>query len=156
MFGKVGDQFARDGTNYKISDILSAIGIAQLAKIEKIIRRRKIKVQIYSELLSKVDFIKMQKEIPNSRHTYQSFVCYFTKPGLRDKIRKKFAMENVETQIGTYALHCLPSFQKVAKIGNLQNSEFLYKNTISLPLHEELSQNDQELICKIIRDSIKS
>jgi len=150
MFGKIGDEFIQEGTNYKISDILSAVGLAQLGKIEKIIRKRITMAKIYDEILSKIDFIEVQKPVPHSRHTYQSYVCYVIKHNLRDKIRKKLAENNVETQIGTYALHCLPAFKNCLKKGNLKNSEFLYKNSISLPLHEELRISDQEFICKVI------
>lgn len=153
MFGKVKTEFVQTGTNYKLSDILSAVGLAQLKKIEKIISNRRMKAKIYDELLSKIDFIETQKPTPNSRHTYQSYTCYFTKQNLRDKVRKRLAEKNVETQIGTYALHCLPAFKKCLRKGNLANSEFLYKNSITLPLHEELSTSDQEFICKTIMNS---
>ncbi len=152
MFGKVGSEFVKTGTNYKISDVLSAIGLAQMEKIEGIIKKRIAQAKIYDELLSKIDFIGVQKPVKNARHTYQSYVCYVTKPNLRDKIRMNLANQNVETQIGTYALHCLPAFRKYRRKGNLKNSEFLYKNTISLPLHEELTMDDQRFICKIIKD----
>lgn len=152
MFGKIKTEFVQMGTNYKISDILSAVGVAQLKKIEMIISNRRRKAKIYDELLSKIDFIETQKPTSNSRHTYQSYVCY-TKQNLRDKIRKRLAERNVETQIGTYALHCLPAFRKCLRNGILANSEFLYKNSITLPLHEELSTSDQEFICKIIMNS---
>lgn len=154
MFGKVGNEFVGDGTNYKISDILSSIGLAQLNKIEKIIKKRQKMAKIYDELLAKMNHIETQKPVMDSRHTYQSYVCYMTKPNLRDKIRKKLALQNVETQIGTYALHCLPAFKKYQKRGNLSNSEFLYKNSISLPLHDEISQADQEFICKVMKESL--
>lgn len=152
MFGKVGSEFVNAGTNYKISDILSAIGLAQMEKIEGIIKKRISQAKIYDELFSKMDFIHTQKPVANSRHTYQSYVCYVTKPNLRDKIRNKLARQNVETQIGTYALHCLPAFRKYRRKGNLENSEFLYKNAISLPLHEEITMDDQKFICKTIRE----
>ncbi|TLY09055.1 MAG: DegT/DnrJ/EryC1/StrS aminotransferase family protein [Thaumarchaeota archaeon] len=151
MFGKIKDKFIQEGTNYKISDILSAVGLAQLAKIEKIIQRRRAMAKIYDELLSKFDFIETQKPTTNSKHTYQSYTCYVTRPNLRDKIRHRLAKQNVETQIGTYALHCLPAFRNYRRKGRLEHSEFLYKNSISLPLHEELTIEDQEFICKTIR-----
>lgn len=153
MFGKVGNKFVGEGTNYKISDILSAVGLAQLNKIERIIQKRQKMAKIYDELLSKLNNVETQRPMVDSRHTYQSYVCYITKPNLRDKIRKRLSLQNIETQIGTYALHCLPAYRKYQKRGNLSNSEFLYKNSISLPLHEEISQSDQEFICKVIKDS---
>jgi dTDP-4-amino-4,6-dideoxygalactose transaminase len=149
-FGKVNNEFLNDGTNYKMSDILSAIGIAQFKKLEKIITKRIEMAKIYDELISKIDIIKPQKITKNARHTFQSYTCIITKPYLRDKIRNLLTKNNIETQIGTYALHCLPYFSKCKKMGNLKNSEYLYKNTITLPLHENLTYDDQRLICKLI------
>lgn len=153
-FGTVQDSFITIGTNYKISDVLSAIGIVQLKKIETIIKKRRIMAKFYSELFSKIDFIELQQTTHNGRHTYQSFACYVSKNNLRDKIRKNLAKNNIETQIGTYALHCLPAFKNCLRKGKLQNSEFLYKNSLSIPLHEELSESDQEYICNIIKKSL--
>ncbi len=153
-FGKIGSEFVNLGTNYKLSDIQSAVGISQMNKIEKIIKKRKKMADIYDELINKIDHIDYQKKTPNSRHTSQSYVCVISKPNLRNKIIQKLAENNIESQIGTYALHCLPIFKKISKIGNLTNSEYLYKNSISLPLHEEISNSDQERICKIIKKCI--
>ena len=155
VFGKRNNEFHDIGTNYKLSDILSAIGLAQLKKIEKIIEKRRRMAKIYNELLSKIDCVKVQKPTSNSRHTYQSYTCVITKPHLRDKIRKKLENNNVETQIGTYAVHCLPPFRQCMKKGGLQNSEFLFKNSLTLPLHEELTLDDQHFICKSIKNLIK-
>jgi perosamine synthetase len=151
-FGKIDSEFKNLGTNYKLSDIQSAMGIAQMNKIEKIIKKRIQQAKIYDELLSKNDFIEPQKQTQNSRHTYQSYVCIISKPSLRNKIIKKLSQKNIEAQIGTYALHCLPAFKKTRKSGNLENSEFLYKNSISLPLHDELSEKDQDYICSVIKN----
>lgn len=150
-FGKKGTKFVDYGTNYKLSDIQSAIGLSQMKKIEKIIKKRIEKAKIYNELLSKNDFIEPQSQTRKSRHTYQSYVCIVLKKRLRDKIIKELAQRNIESQIGTYALHCLPAFKKIPKNGILENSEFLYRNSISLPLHEELTTEDQKIICAIIK-----
>lgn len=155
-FGKEDNEFVNIGTNYKMSDIQSAVGLEQLKKIEKIIKSRQNMAKIYLELLEKTDHIQTQKHAKNSRHTFQTFVCVITKPKFRDKIIRKLAEKNIESQIGTYALHCLPAFKNCLKYSNLKNSKFLYKNSLSLPLHEEITQKDQELICNIIRKTLKN
>jgi len=149
-FGKNKTEFVGAGTNYKLSDIHSAIGLTQLKKIEGIISKRIKMAKIYMELISKISFLEVQQTTKKSRHTYQSFTCYVNKPNLRNKIMNVLKKNNIESQIGTYALHCLPVFKKCKRKGTLENSEFLYKNSISLPLHEELSEREQEFICKII------
>jgi len=155
-FGRKGKEFVEIGTNYKISDIQSAIGLTQLKKIEKIIKSRQAMAKIYSEIIEKMEHVEIQKPTKNSRHTYQTFACIITKPKLRDRIILKLAKKNIETQIGTYALHCLPAFNRYSKSGKLENSEFLYKNSLSLPMHGEITIDDQEYVCKSIEKIIKN
>jgi len=71
------------------------------------------------------------------------------------KIRDVLAKENIQSQIGTYALHLEPAYKNMKKVGNLQNSELLFKNALTLPLHKNLTQEEQEKICRIISDTLK-
>jgi perosamine synthetase len=136
-FGMSGDRFVTIGTNYKLSNILSAIGIEQMKKIEKIVKERIERAKIYDELLAKILGIKPAYSKKGTRQTYQSYTCYIEKEGVRDKIRKKLAENNIESQIGTYALHLEPAYANVKRIGTLKNSELLFKNALTLPLHYE-------------------
>jgi perosamine synthetase len=154
FFGKKNSNFENHGINYKISDILSSIGIEQMKKIEQLIKKRIELAKEYNELLSKIDGIESQIPSKDSRHTYQSFVCYLTKPNIRTKLIRNLKQNGIESQIGTYAIHCLPKFKNCNRLTSLSNSEFLYQNSISLPMHGELSSNDVTLICKIIKNSI--
>lgn len=153
-FGVKGSSFETIGTNYKLSNILSAIGVIQMKKIENIIQTRIEKAKIYHELLSKIENIKPAYVGKNTRQTYQSYACYVEKDGFRDKIRKALADENIQSQIGTYALHLEPAYRNMKKVGNLENSTKLFNNALTLPLHKNLTQEDQENICKIINETL--
>ena len=54
-FGAKGSSFEIIGTNYKLSNILSAIGLVQMKKIEKIIQVRIERANIYKEMLTKLE-----------------------------------------------------------------------------------------------------
>ena len=153
-FGAKGTSFEMIGTNYKLSNILSAIGLVQMKKIEQIIAQRIEKAKIYQELLSKIDGIKPAYVGNGTRQTFQSYTCYVEKEKYRDKIRERLANENIQSQIGTYALHLEPAYKDCKKIGNLENSEKLFNNALTLPLHKDLSQEDQEVVCKIIEQTL--
>ncbi len=153
-FGMENGKFVTIGTNYKMSNILSAIGIEQMKKIEKIIKERVERAKIYDDLLSKISGIRRAYSKNGTRQTYQSYTCYVEKEGMRDKIRQKLAENNIESQIGTYALHLEPAYQNMKRIGNLKNSEMLFKNALTLPLHNQLTQSDQEAVCQIINSII--
>ena len=151
-FGAKGTSFETIGTNYKLSNVLSAIGVIQIKKIDKIIETRIQKAKIYEELLSKIDNIKPAYVGKETRQTFQSYTCYVEKDGKRDEIRDALSKENIQSQIGTYALHLEPAYKNMKRIGDLKNSELLFKNALTLPLHKNLEQEDQERICKIINN----
>ena len=152
-FGAKGGSFEIIGTNYKMSNVLSAIGLIQMQKVESIIKMRNEKAKIFGELLSTVEGIRPAYVGKGTRQTFQSYTCYVEKDGHRDKIRNALTNENIQSQIGTYALHLEPAYANMKKVGSLENSELLYKNALTLPLHKDLKQEDQELICKIIKET---
>ena len=155
-FGAKGTSFETIGTNYKLSNVLSAIGVIQMKKIDKIVETRIQKAKIYEEILSKIDNIKPAYVGKNTRQTFQSYTCYIEKEDHRDKIRNALADENIQSQIGTYALHLEPAYQNMKKVGNLENSTKLFKNALTLPLHKNLTQEDQEKICKIVNNTLNN
>ena len=59
--------------------------------------------------------------------------------------------ENIQSQIGTYALHLEPAYRNMKRVGNLENSEKLFYNALTLPLHKDLTYDDQVRICSIIK-----
>lgn len=153
-FGAKGSSFEIIGTNYKMSNVLSAIGLVQMKKIEGIITSRIEKAKIYGDLLSNIDGIRAAYVGKGTRQTFQSYTCYVEKENYRDKIRKALLEENIQSQIGTYALHLEPAYRNLRTIGDLQNSEKLYYNALTLPLHGQLNLDDQERICKIIKETL--
>ena len=155
-FGAKGTSFEIIGTNYKLSNVLSAIGVIQMKKIDNIVETRIQKAKIYEELLSKIDNIKPAYVGKETRQTFQSYTCYVEKDGKRDEIRDALSKENIQSQIGTYALHLEPAYKNMKRVGDLKNSELLFKNALTLPLHKNLTQEDQEKIVRIISKTLNN
>jgi len=157
--GDKGMEFFYIGTNYKMSDILGAIGLVQLRKIEKIIEERRAKAEYYTTLIKKSDleeYIAPPQELPEARHTFQTYACYVKIEGARDKLRQFLAEHNVETQIGTFALHLQPAFKNTKKADDCKNSRLLYENLIALPLHHLLTKEQQEFIIDLMDKFFKN
>ena len=154
-FGVENGRFMYHGTNYKMSNIVAAIGLEQLKKLEKILGDRIEMARIYTELLKRISYIRPPVVRQNVRHTFQSYCIYIEKEGWRDKLRQDLLKKGIETQIGTYALHLEPSYADAKRSGNLRNSEKLFKNLLTLPLHHELSYEDQEYVVKSISSLVK-
>lgn len=151
-FGMEDDQFKYWGTNYKLSNVLGAIGLTQLGKIEEIIKTRIEKAKKYGELLEEIDDVEPPVVRDGTRHTFQSYAVRLEEDGVRDDLRKYLQEQGIETQIGTYALHLEPCFANVKRVGSLKNSEELYNNLLTLPLHHNLTTEDQERVCSAISE----
>ncbi len=148
-------RFLYNGLNYRMSDVHAAIGIAQLSRIDSIIGSRRRQAEVYGDLLrsSKLD-VRVPTEESWAYHTYQSYVVVLgsSLPGnekLSPRLKKKFG---VETQVGTYSLGVQPSFKHSISKGTLAVSKKLYRRSLTLPLFESLSEEEQAYVV----DSLKA
>jgi perosamine synthetase len=140
------DDFVRIGTNYKLSDILGAVGVEQMRKISRIIDRRIELATNYSKLLKDIDSIRPPIKGEKAKHVYQTYAVYIEIEGIRDKIIQDLKKEGIETQIGTYSLHLQKAFQKAKMIGKLRTGEKLYRNLLSFPMCHSMTLEDQEQV----------
>lgn len=147
--------FTGDGTNYKLSDVLAAIGLAQMDKIEAIIKRRIELAKGYGELLSNVDSVRSPENKKNVKHTYQTYAVYIEKDGTRDRIIDDLRRKGIETQIGTYSLHLQPNYKRAKKVGKLERAEKLYRNLLALPMCHSMTKADQEYVVSELKKSIR-
>jgi dTDP-4-amino-4,6-dideoxygalactose transaminase len=155
-FGQTRDgRFTYHGTNYKMSNIAAAIGLEQLKKLPGILDDRIKKAARYSDLLKEVKGVRPPTKKSGITHVFQSYCIYVERDGIRDRLKKDLADRGIETQIGTYALHLEPSYSNVRKSGNLMNSELLFNHLLTLPLHHELTDQDQEYVVDSIKVLLK-
>lgn len=151
--GKI--KFLYNGLNYRMSDVHAAIGLAQLRKVDRIISSRRRQAKVYKELLESSGLdIKPPVERSWAYHTYQSFVIVLGRSlPSNDKVaqvmKKRF---RVETQVGTYALSLQPSFTRFLTKPLPATSRMLYERSLTLPLYERLSEEEQAYVV----DSLES
>lgn len=134
------------GTNYKLSNILAAVGLVQIEKLETILEDRIEKAEYYNQMFSEIDGVEIPYRKDGIRHTYQSYTLLLKKNGVRDDIIQKLRGRGIQTQIGTYALHKEKAFCNAEKIGELNNSNNLYENLLTLPLYYKMKREDQDKV----------
>ncbi len=156
--GRVGTEshFIRYGTNYKMSDILAAVGVAQMSKLSNIIERRIELAGNYDKLLSEVDGIRPPQKEKGVKHTYQTYAAYVEIERIRNKLIADLKNIGIETQIGTYALHLEPYFGNLRKQGDLNGSKLLYENLLALPMCHSMTRADQEYVVSQLEKLLKS
>lgn len=150
--------FVPDATNYRFSDILAAVGVAQLEKAPEIVERRREIAATYDDLLADVDGVTAPSEIDGGVHNYQSY-CVFLEAGeeeLRDDVIDAMADRDIETQIGTFALSETNAFAEATKGSTLGTSKKLFHNLLTLPIAHSMTDEDQHRVVDTLRETIET
>jgi UDP-4-amino-4,6-dideoxy-N-acetyl-beta-L-altrosamine transaminase len=134
------------GYNYRITDIQCALGISQLNKLDKFIRRRRELVKKYNEYLSQIDGVIIPYEAEYSSSSWHLYVIQIElekfKVG-RKEIFEALRAENIGVNVHYIPVYYHPYYQKLGyKKGICPNAEILYERMITLPLFPKMTDED--------------
>ncbi|WP_452603011.1 DegT/DnrJ/EryC1/StrS family aminotransferase [Pontimicrobium sp. MEBiC06410] len=149
-----GIQFEIIGTNYKLSNIQSAVGLGQLNHIDNLLSKRIELANNYIKLFKDVDGVEIPRTVENSQHSYQTFAVFVED---RDRIMTEMRAKGIEVQIGTYSLHKHKAFQDndlVEIKGDMKNSTWCYKHALALPLYNDLTEELQQKVVSELKACI--
>jgi len=151
-------EYEAAGFNYRLSDVLGAIGVAQMHKLSYLINRKRELAQELSNRLVSISGVRTPTNPKWGGHIYQSYVILLDEKINRDKVIESMKSQGVETTIGTYALHDQPFFQKQFgyKTGELMNSHIAFTQSVTLPLYPQMTASDLDRIADTLRAAISS
>jgi len=146
-------QHSQIGYNYRLSNLLAAVGRGQLARLpEKIARREEIRV-FYEKGLAGTPGIEFMPVAAEGRPNHWLTVI-LVDPALfgadRESIRLALEAENIESRPVWKPMHMQPVFKGCAVRGG-GVSEEIFENGLCLPSGTGLVASDQERIIEIIR-----
>lgn len=136
------------GYNFRMSNVLAAIGVEQLKKINKMNALRKKHARYLSTHLKKLNGIEVPFEQKFSKHVYQMYTIK-----VNPKIRDTFVINLRKKKIGASVhfdppVHLQPFYKKVYgwKSGNLPVTEKLASAIITLPMYPGLTKKELNYI----------
>lgn len=132
------------GYKYQMNDVNAAIALAQLKYVDKNNEKRSRIAAKYTELLSNVPGVKLLNYKSDRTSSFHLF-CILAKK--RDDLIKKLNENGIETGVHYKRNDYYPMYQK----HNLPNTEYFWRNVISLPMHTMLTDEDVEYIAGVIR-----
>lgn len=144
--GKTSSNFSLLGYNSRINEIQAALVLLQLKHINSIINVRKKMALKYIENLNNISQISLPQI--NNNTNFHKFVIQ-TKD--RDALQTHLSKHGIQTMIHyNKALYEYDVVKKTSKITSLQNTAYLKKRVLSLPLYAGLSNEDVIYITKEI------
>ncbi len=134
------------GLNYRTTDIMSAIGLNQLAQLDDFLVKRRHNAEVLIKGLKKVPGIVPQRITPNTNPSYSYFSVVLDPEKLRctrDEFMKALTAENIDCGVHyPTALTEQPVVKELLKPEPCPISEDLSRRIMSLPMHPYLSDDD--------------
>jgi dTDP-4-amino-4,6-dideoxygalactose transaminase len=131
------------GWRYHMSDIMAAIGRAQLGRIDELAGARRVLVENYDALLKGNTKVKtvIRPRSDDVPHIYPVLVGVES----RDRVREELLKAGVQTGIHYYPNHLLSKFRTDY---GLPTAELWGESTLSLPLHPNLTPDQQDTVAQ--------
>ncbi len=142
-----------------MTDIMAAIGLKQLDRYPKMLKRRGEIVEMYDVMC---DDLGVKHLIHHGRDFQSSNHLYLTRiPGIKDEERREIIIKLAECGISTNVHYKpLPMMTAYKEIGwsikDFPNAYSYYENLITLPLHTKLSDEDIKYVIKHYSNIVKS
>lgn len=136
------------GYNYRLSNVLAAIGVAQMEVIEERVEQKRQIFKWYKEYLSVDSSIDFMPELPNTRGNrwLTSITC---KHGMLETIIKTLNDIKVESRPLWKPMHMQPLFKDSKAIVD-GTSKMLYQNGICLASSTTMTKEDVKMISEAI------
>ena len=139
------------GYNYRMSNIVAAIGIGQLQVLPEIVRRKRQIFEWYRERLSDLTGIRFMPGVPYGEPTRWLTVIHLASaPHVSDMIQRLEA-ENIESRPVWKPMHLQPVFREAKMYGGAVG-ERLFQTGLCLPSGAGLAQNDVDRVCTLIKE----
>jgi dTDP-4-amino-4,6-dideoxygalactose transaminase len=131
------------GPNYRLADILCAVGIPQLRRLGELLAARARIAEAYTERLDGV--VETPAADEGDVHGWQAYVVQLER---RDEALAALRAEGIEAQIGTYALHRLAAYRDQ---GSFPGADACYERALALPLHTRLGDSELDRVVSVLR-----
>ena len=135
-------EIATPGLNYRLPDILCAVGIPQLRRLEELLQARERLADAYAERLA--GLVDLPSADEGDRHGWQAYVVQLDR---RDEALEALRAAGIEAQIGTYALHRLQAY---ADQGPFPGADRAYERALALPFHTRLEDGELDRVAAVL------
>jgi UDP-4-amino-4-deoxy-L-arabinose-oxoglutarate aminotransferase len=149
------------GYKYNMPDILAALGISQLARVDKFNRQRTRLAMRYRERLAEVEeILPLSDPAYPMKHAWHLFIVRLDtdKAGLsRDDFMYELKQRNIGTGLHFRAIHLQKYYRETMGMrrGMLPNTEWNSDRMCSLPLFPEMTFDDVDDVVNAIKEVLR-
>ncbi|MCJ7717693.1 MAG: DegT/DnrJ/EryC1/StrS family aminotransferase [Anaerolineales bacterium] len=142
------------GYNFRMSNILAAIGVEQLKKLPEMNHKRRILATKLSKALSEISSIKLPVEKPENKHVYQMYTIRVGKGVDRDEFVRKLNEKGIGASIHFFppVHHMKPYRGEKYHRDDLSITEQVIQEIVTLPMYPQMTDDDLEYMVLSIKE----
>lgn len=145
---------SRIGYNFRLSNILAAIGVEQLKKLEVMNEKRRSLATLLSQQLSEIPEITPPVEKPGNKHVYQMYTIRVNQNLDRDQFVKSLNIKGIGASVHFYPpVHHMAPYQgdKYHRDG-LEITEKVIREIVTLPMYPSMTDDDLHYMVQSIKE----
>ncbi|WP_250258323.1 UDP-4-amino-4,6-dideoxy-N-acetyl-beta-L-altrosamine transaminase [Dermabacter sp. Marseille-Q3180] len=144
------------GINYRLPDVLCALGSSQLQRLDSFVARRAEIKRIYDEALANLDGVDIPfapEEAEPAWHLYPLRVPAERRKAIFESLRE----QGIGVQVNYIPAYWHPVFEDLGyKRGMCPVAEDFYRREISLPMFPDLRDSDVERVIDAVRKAVET
>jgi dTDP-4-amino-4,6-dideoxygalactose transaminase len=145
------------GYNYRLSNVLAAIGRGQLRVLEDRVAARRANFAAYRAALGELPGVDFMPEADWGRHSRWLTVLTIDPDRFgtdREELRKALESENIEARLVWKPMHLQPVFRDCPVVGG-GVAEAIFARGLCLPSGSSLGREDRERVIEVVRQTCR-
>ena len=147
------DEYYHDevGYNYRLVNVLAAIGVGQMELLPSFIKRKKECVAFYKKELTGVGDIRFQQELPDVQTNGWLFTIQ------TDKQKELLAHLNANKILSRrfwMPMNKLPMYKDCVYINKNDTANYIYNTCLSIPCSTSITDEELDIVVKEIKNAL--
>ncbi|BBM03896.1 UDP-4-amino-4,6-dideoxy-N-acetyl-beta-L-altrosamine transaminase [Microbulbifer sp. GL-2] len=146
------------GFNYRMTELQAALGVSQLKRLDSFVRRRHELAARYNELLSDLPLTTPWQH-PDSYSGYHLYVIRLQLSKLQNSHRQVFDSlreQGIGVNLHYIPIHTQPYYRRMGFCkGDFPEAERYYSEAISLPIFQDMTDEQQNQVISALREALK-
>ena len=152
-------EMAAPGLNYRVPDILCALGLSQLAKLNRFVTRRRALAATYDAMLRQlapqIMPLARTPQVTPAWHLYVALIDFAALGLDRAALMQRLAAQGIGTQVHYFPVYRQPYYKAISPTLRLPGADAYYRRCLSLPLYPAMTTDDVARVACALKRAVK-
>ncbi len=143
------------GLNYRLPDVLCALGLSQIVKLNGFVARRRVIASRYSRELSMLDELELPVELESVESAWHLYVLRVRDASRRDELFRRLQNDGIGVQLHYMPAYLHPLFRELGySAGTCPAAEKFAASAFSIPIYPRMTDDEVDRVIEIVSRAV--